>query len=243
MEAELLEFSIVPVPSNPEALIEARSAGLDTTPIEVWAKQTLAATLGPGAWLKAELAEAVLKIADATEAIAKARGTDKPIVSQDVQDGSESTPADKAVDTQDDGQQAATDILDTLMTKRGRVLSAANESKLRQAVTMLAAVLSQVEAEPVVEDDKALDTASQTDAEQQATTDPPLVDSVDIDDKAVVVLADPVDPTLTMTRSGKFDAICTMSAQDLADIKTAIDTRVRNAMVPFVMAVTGRLPD
>jgi HK97 family phage prohead protease len=243
MEAELLEFSIVPVPSNPEALIEARSAGLDTTPIEVWAKQTLAATLGPGAWLKAELAEAVLKIADATEAIAKARGTDKPIVSQDVQDGSESTPADKAVDTQDDGQQAATDILDTLMTKRGRVLSAANESKLRQAVTMLAAVLSQVEAEPVVEDDKALDTASQTDAEQQATTDPPLVDSVEIDDKAVVVLADPVDPTLTMTRSGKFDAICTMSAQDLADIKTAIDTRVRNAMVPFVMAVTGRLPD
>jgi hypothetical protein len=108
---------------------------------------------------------------------------------------------------------------------------------------MLAAVLSQVEAEPVVEDDKALDTASQTDAEQQTTTDPPLVDPVEIDDKAVVVLADPVDSTLTVTRSDKADAFCTMSAQDLADIKTAIDTRVRNAMVPFVMAVTGRLPD
>ncbi len=38
---ELLEFSIVPVPANPEALIEARSKGIDTGPLEEWLEDTL----------------------------------------------------------------------------------------------------------------------------------------------------------------------------------------------------------
>jgi hypothetical protein len=105
---------------------------------------------------------------------------------------------------------------------------------------MLAAVLSQVEAEPVVEDDKALDTASQTDAAQQTTTDPPLVDSVDIDDKAVVVLADPVTSTEPSTIANRGPEL---SAHDLAEIRTAIRAIVRDASVPLVMALTGRLPD
>lgn len=37
MEQSLLEFSAVPVPANPEALIEARSAGVDLAPIKEWA--------------------------------------------------------------------------------------------------------------------------------------------------------------------------------------------------------------
>lgn len=37
-EQELLEFSIVPVPANPEALIEARAAGIDTEPLKQWAE-------------------------------------------------------------------------------------------------------------------------------------------------------------------------------------------------------------
>jgi HK97 family phage prohead protease len=38
---ELLEFSIVPVPSNPEALIEARSKGIDTEPLQGWFEEAL----------------------------------------------------------------------------------------------------------------------------------------------------------------------------------------------------------
>lgn len=38
---ELLEFSIVPVPSNPEALIEARSKGIDTQPLATWYEEAL----------------------------------------------------------------------------------------------------------------------------------------------------------------------------------------------------------
>lgn len=40
-EQELLEFSAVPVPANPEALLEAKSAGIDIEPIRNWAKAIL----------------------------------------------------------------------------------------------------------------------------------------------------------------------------------------------------------
>lgn len=41
MEQELLEFSAVPVPANPQALVESRSAGLDVDLILDWAADAL----------------------------------------------------------------------------------------------------------------------------------------------------------------------------------------------------------
>lgn len=41
IESELLEFSIVPVPANPEALIGARHAGIDIHPLESWLEEAL----------------------------------------------------------------------------------------------------------------------------------------------------------------------------------------------------------
>lgn len=41
LEQELLEYSLVPVPSNPEALAEARSKSIDTGPLCEWAEQIL----------------------------------------------------------------------------------------------------------------------------------------------------------------------------------------------------------
>lgn len=47
IEQELLEFSIVSVPANPEALIEARSAGIDIEPmIDAYADQIVKASEG-----------------------------------------------------------------------------------------------------------------------------------------------------------------------------------------------------
>jgi HK97 family phage prohead protease len=40
-QQELLEFSAVPVPANPEALIQARSMGIDTAPLKHWAERVL----------------------------------------------------------------------------------------------------------------------------------------------------------------------------------------------------------
>lgn len=38
LEQELLEWSVVSVPSNPDALVEARDAGIDMEPVRAWAK-------------------------------------------------------------------------------------------------------------------------------------------------------------------------------------------------------------
>jgi hypothetical protein len=45
LQQELLEFSVCPVPANPEALIEARSAGIDIEPIREWAEKLIG--IGP----------------------------------------------------------------------------------------------------------------------------------------------------------------------------------------------------
>lgn len=41
LKQELLEYSAVPVPSNPEALVQARSAGIDMAPMREWAEKVL----------------------------------------------------------------------------------------------------------------------------------------------------------------------------------------------------------
>lgn len=56
LEQELLEFSAVPVPANPEALIESRAAGHDVDAILDWASDVLE---------KAAARERVVKLADA----------------------------------------------------------------------------------------------------------------------------------------------------------------------------------
>lgn len=40
-QQELLEYSIVPVPANPQALLEAKKAKIDLRPIKEWAEKTL----------------------------------------------------------------------------------------------------------------------------------------------------------------------------------------------------------
>lgn len=41
-EQELLELSVVPVPCNPQALLQAKQAGIDMSPIREWAEKALA---------------------------------------------------------------------------------------------------------------------------------------------------------------------------------------------------------
>jgi HK97 family phage prohead protease len=46
-QADLMEFSVVPVPSNPEALVQARSKGIDVDPLKTWAESVLDSDDGP----------------------------------------------------------------------------------------------------------------------------------------------------------------------------------------------------
>lgn len=62
VEHELLEYSVVPVPANPEALVEARAKGIDTEPVRVWAERVLDewGDGKGGLWLPKAKVEAVL---------------------------------------------------------------------------------------------------------------------------------------------------------------------------------------
>ena len=61
LEQELLEYSIVPVPSNPEALVQARSKGIDITPIKSWAIKALDEWhQAKGIWMPKEILEGMV---------------------------------------------------------------------------------------------------------------------------------------------------------------------------------------
>lgn len=57
LKQELLEYSIVPIPANPEALVGAKSAGIDLAPLTSWAEQVLDGAFGKGFWLSRDTVE------------------------------------------------------------------------------------------------------------------------------------------------------------------------------------------
>lgn len=67
---ELLEYSIVPIPSNPEALMLARSKGVDIRPLREWAEKVLDKAIGgPGVWIPKAQAEAAYRATRAGKTI------------------------------------------------------------------------------------------------------------------------------------------------------------------------------
>lgn len=49
---ELLEWSVTPVPSNTDAVVQARSAGIDTSPLADWAETLLDSSKGAETWVE-----------------------------------------------------------------------------------------------------------------------------------------------------------------------------------------------
>lgn len=122
-ESELLEFSICPVPANPEALRAAKDAGIDVVPVTRWAEDVLGSA-EPGMWVPSSVA---------LEAIIAAGKTAKSITVPDL--------SGVVVDAM------------LAVNKRGRVFSSENEERLRSARgsseevhRLLGELISQVEA-------------------------------------------------------------------------------------------------
>ena len=108
---ELLEYSAVPVPANPEALVEARSKGINTNPLLEWAEKTLELDgyeKQDGMWVPKEQAKEVYE----TLRSKKVR------------------PAINVAEGKNKDQEKCTECG---AVKGGRVLSQENEKKLREA--------------------------------------------------------------------------------------------------------------
>ena len=115
---ELLEFSIVPIPANPEALIAAREAGVPIGPLKEWAIKLLD-SYGLSPEEKAQAAKVLHIVADAPVSVTVA-GAETPIA------------APHASEKSGDDPEPAIPV-PPVVEKAGRVLSSANEARIRTA--------------------------------------------------------------------------------------------------------------
>lgn len=100
-EQELLEWSVVPVPSNPDALLQAKSLGIDVAPFKAWAEEMLDHYHGDNAgayYTQADL-EQVIKMLKSKKIIT-VKGTKKDELGGDLPapvGGTDIQPANPAV--------------------------------------------------------------------------------------------------------------------------------------------------
>lgn len=173
-KAELLEYSVVPVPSNPNALLEARSKGIDLTPMVEWASKILDNEKGLTLVVPREQAETIYARARDGSVLSVAFSWLDAATSP--QNKNTDSPADEAHPVSNDSpaEARAEDVMaETLAPsddyaafelsvqdvreKLGRVLSSKNEDRLREAQKLLNDVLSQLPTDVVEESAKAAD--------------------------------------------------------------------------------------
>jgi HK97 family phage prohead protease len=111
LKQSLLEFSVVPVPANPQALMDAKAAGIDMGPVKGWAEGVLDG-MEPGLWVPKERALAAFKALADPRIVVPAAFDPAPCVAA--------------------AQEA--------LQKRGRTLSAANEARIRTAADAASAI-------------------------------------------------------------------------------------------------------
>lgn len=132
LEQELLEWSVVNIPANPGCLVDARSIGIDTRPLLVWAERTL----DRGGMLMIPRTE--------LEELRKAAGAPtmgRPIRGAAAESEQSFTDAAAAAATLLKAGAITTDEFTAMLirlapkalARSGRVLSAENEDTLRQA--------------------------------------------------------------------------------------------------------------
>ena len=148
LEQELLEYSVVPIPANPEALIEARSAGVNLTPVKRWAEEFLSAHEGSGLWIPVDNIKRAYDIISSDKKsftvpeLPETQG-------EDMSKSKASNPATTSLEVETENKNELEDFFKRLSdfeeaVKTGRVLSQANENRIRQASDLLAEVLSQL---------------------------------------------------------------------------------------------------
>jgi HK97 family phage prohead protease len=162
-EQELLEFSLVPVPSNPEALVQARASGMDVAPLKDWALKVLD-SYQLSDEEKADAAK-VLKLATGDPVSVTVAGA--PL---------EPIGAPHAAEKSGEEPEPAIPVV-----KRGRVLSAQTEAHIRNArghsdeiAKALDEVLASVE-ELCNDDEDEKSVKTEDDTAETVTREPRLV--------------------------------------------------------------------
>lgn len=138
----LIEFSIVSVPANPEALVEAKRLGVDMGPYLAWAEKTLDTMNASGLLVPRNALEKTYFAAKGATSVSVPPGTDMP--------------------QKDDA---------ALEVKGGRVLSKKNETRLQDAIKSLQSILDELSKGAPDEGDEPDEDEEDEDAEEGKSAD------------------------------------------------------------------------
>ena len=249
-EQELLEFSIVPVPANAECLVEARAAGVDVEPLKAWAEQTLEWLGHPASAsavapidihaLSARLAKD-LRAIRAAEECPKAGQCGLLATDTGVCPAAGDCPMGRGQAASANGvvkvgvlTLGAVAVFKAALAKRGRVLSGANERRLRDAASAAEAASAKI-AEVVAQVEQAPEADSvEEETEREAAKKAPGSDVIVLDGELLDLDAIPY--------ADERDALSDLTAEDvMAALRESVSAEAATGVRRAINAATGRV--
>jgi len=197
---ELLEHSCVPVPANPEALVSAKSMGIDLLPLKSWAEKVLDTwNEEKGIWIPKKDIETVFSLLNgksystppAESKEDKPQNTDleeKTKISDELMDVCQELDIESlAIDCTSPQELVRLIKEEVVNLKAGRVLSEKNKTLIKTCVSQLQEAIEALNklldaTEPQDDDDSKDFTFDDESPEEQKSTDPTLNDEeIDLD--------------------------------------------------------------
>ncbi|MDD5062662.1 MAG: hypothetical protein PHN44_10335, partial [Candidatus Marinimicrobia bacterium] len=197
---ELLEHSCVPVPANPEALVSAKSMGIDLLPLKSWAEKVLDTWNDEkGIWIPKKDIETVFSLLNgksystppAEPKEDKPQNTDleeKTKISDELMDVCQELDIESlAIDCTSPQELVRLIKEEVVNLKAGRVLSEKNKTLIKTCVSQLQEAIEALNklldaTEPQDDDDSKEFTFDDESPEEQKSTDPTLNDEeIDLD--------------------------------------------------------------
>jgi HK97 family phage prohead protease len=197
---ELLEHSCVPVPANPEALVSAKSMGIDLLPLKSWAEKVLDTwNEEKGIWIPKKDIETVFSLLNgksystppAESKEDKPQNTDleeKTKISDELMDVCQELDIESlAIDCTSPQELVRLIKEEVVNQKAGRVLSEKNKTLIKTCVSQLQEAIEALNklldaTEPQDDDDSKEFTFDDESPEEQKSTDPTLNDEeIDLD--------------------------------------------------------------
>ena len=197
---ELLEHSCVPVPANPEALVSAKSMGIDLLPLKSWAEKVLDTWNDEkGIWIPKKDIETVFSLLNGKSYSTppdepkgdKPQNTDleeKTKISDELMDVCQELDIESlAIDCTSPQELVRLIKEEVVNLKAGRVLSEKNKTLIKTCVSQLQEAIEALNklldaTEPQDDDDSKEFTFDDESPEEQKSTDPTLNDEeIDLD--------------------------------------------------------------
>jgi len=148
IKQELLEYSVVPVPSNPESLQIARSKGIDTGPLKLWAEEILDEDKSSGLYIPKSVIEKIHKDSEGKSKVSIWMGDNDVIeFESDIKEVSMAKEDDVNIDKdsgsgEDTGSKVPTDVAE--------ILKAMKDTSIKTVVTIVGEVMT-IESTPIKE--------------------------------------------------------------------------------------------